>query len=120
MISDFDRYLEKYAEVIVKVALNLQPGQRLLIGAPAYDTLGVPIELAALIRVITKKAYQTGARFVDVMWEDNQLSLLRFQYAPRDSFEEYPNWRSDNAVEIAKARDALLWVVSFNPDLLRG
>jgi aminopeptidase len=120
MTSDFERNLEKYAEVIVKVALNLQAGQRLLIGTPAYDTLGVSLELAPLVRLITKKAYQIGARFVDVMWEDDQLSLLRFQYAPRDSFEEYPKWRSDEAIGIAEAGDAILWVVSFNPDLLNG
>jgi aminopeptidase len=120
MTSDFEQNLEKYAEVIVKVALNLQPGQRLLIGTPAYDTLGVPIELAPLIRLITKKAYKIGARFVDVMWEDDQLSLLRFQHAPRDSFEEFPNWRSEEAIKIAEAGDALLWVASFNPDLLNG
>jgi len=46
MTLDFERNLEKYAEVVVKVALNLQPGQRLLIGAPTVGILGVPLELA--------------------------------------------------------------------------
>ncbi len=32
MASDFEENLEKYAEVIVKVGLNIQPGQQLLIG----------------------------------------------------------------------------------------
>jgi aminopeptidase len=39
MLSDFEQNLEKYAEIVVKVGLNLQPGQRLLIGAPV---MGVP------------------------------------------------------------------------------
>ncbi len=34
MTSEFEKNLEKFAEVIVKVGLNLQSGQRLLIGAP--------------------------------------------------------------------------------------
>ena len=34
MTSEFERNLEKYAEVIVKVGLNIQPGQRLVIGPP--------------------------------------------------------------------------------------
>lgn len=118
MTLDFERNLEKYAEVVVKVALNLQPGQRLLIGAPTVGILGVPLELAPLIRLITAKAYQIGARFVDVMWEDDQLQPIRFQHAPPDSFDEFPYWRSDEAINIAEAGDAILWVVSFDPNLL--
>jgi len=37
MSSEFEQKLEKYAEVILKVGLNLQPGQRLLIGGPKLD-----------------------------------------------------------------------------------
>jgi len=120
MALDFEKNLEKYAEVVVKVALNLQPGQRLLIGPPSIGVLGVPLELAPLIRLITAKAYQIGARFVDVMWEDDQLKPIRFQHAPLDSFDEFPYWRSDKAINIAEAGDAILWVVSFNPNLLNG
>jgi len=32
MSSEFEQNLKKYAEVIVKVGLNLQPGKRLLLG----------------------------------------------------------------------------------------
>jgi leucyl aminopeptidase (aminopeptidase T) len=31
--TDFDRQLNRYSELIVKVGLNLQPGQRLLRGS---------------------------------------------------------------------------------------
>ncbi|MFX1344330.1 MAG: aminopeptidase [Promethearchaeota archaeon] len=43
--SEFEIKLEKYAEVIVKVGLNLQPGQRLLIGTPTSGNRGVSIIL---------------------------------------------------------------------------
>jgi len=78
MTSDFEKNLEKYAEAVLKVAINLQPRQCLLIGAPSFTILGVPLELAPLIRVIAKKAYQMGARFVDVMWEDDWINIIRF------------------------------------------
>lgn len=65
MSSEFEKNLEKYAEVIIRVGLNLQPGQRLLIGTAPLN-YGAPIELAPLVRLITKKAYQIGARFVEV------------------------------------------------------
>jgi aminopeptidase len=44
--SEFENNLNKYAEVVVKVGLNLQPGQRLLIGAPLMWLTGTPIESA--------------------------------------------------------------------------
>ena len=118
MSSEFEKNLDKYAEVIVKVGLNLQPGQRLLIGKPTANSNGTPLELAPLIRLIATKAYQIGARLVDVMWDDEQLRLIRFQYSPRDSFEEFPNWRTDAALKVAKAGDAMLTITGHNPKLL--
>ncbi len=118
MNSDFENKLEKYAEVIVKVGLNIQPGQRLLIGPPFNGILGVPIELAPLVRKIVTKAYQAGASLVDVIWTDDQLRLLRFQQANRDSFEQFPTWRSEAAYNIASQGDAILNFLTENPDLL--
>ena len=44
MTSHFEHNLEKYAEILVKVGLNIQPKQRLLIGAPLYNMYGVQVE----------------------------------------------------------------------------
>jgi aminopeptidase len=120
MLSEFEQHLDRYAEIVIKIGLNLQPGQRLLIGMPMKGLYGTPIELSPLVRVITRKAYEAGARLVDVMWNDDQLRLMRFQHAPRDSFEAYPAWRAEAAHEIAKAGDATLVIFAENPDLLAG
>ena len=118
MNSNFERDLEKYAEVIVKVGLNIQPGQRLLIGMPFYELFGTPLELAPLVRLVAKHAYGAGARFVEVLWHDEQIERIRHQHAPRDSFEEFPTWRTDAALDIAQAGDALLIFASRTPELL--
>ncbi|MFX0034034.1 MAG: aminopeptidase [Candidatus Hermodarchaeota archaeon] len=120
MPSEFEKNLERYAEIIVKIGLNIQPGQRLLIGGPTAFSCGAPIELAPLVRLITKEAYKVGARFVEVMWDDDQLRLIRFQYAPRNSFEEFPIWRTDCQYDYGKRGDAILIFSAFNPDLLKG
>ncbi|MFX1380229.1 MAG: aminopeptidase [Promethearchaeota archaeon] len=120
MLSDFEQKLEKYAEVILKVGVNLQPGQRLLIGGPTVGADGVPLEAAPLVRIIAKKAYQMGARLVDVVWGDEQLRLLRFQNASKDSIKEYPKWRIQARYDISKAGDAHVIVFSPNPELLKG
>ncbi|KKM82335.1 hypothetical protein LCGC14_1320700, partial [marine sediment metagenome] len=74
MSSEFKQNLEKYVEVILKVGLNLQKGQRLLI----LSMRGTPLlELAPFVELVTKKAYQMGAKFVEVIWNDPQLDLIR-------------------------------------------
>lgn len=119
MSSEFEQKLEKYAELILKVGLNLQPKQRLLIGGASSNYDGISFEAAPLVRIIAKKAYQMGARLVDVVWGDEQLRLLRFQYGPKKSLREYPKWRIDARLDISQAGDANLHISNPNPDLLK-
>jgi aminopeptidase len=117
VLSQFEENLEKYAEVTVKVGLNLQPGQKLLIGIPTQGNLGVPIDLAPLVRLIAAKAYQNGARLVEVLWDDDQLQLLRYENAGKETFEEFPIWRAHVAIEAAQEGDAVLIIFAPDPDL---
>jgi len=117
MLSEFEQKLEKYAEVILKVGLNLQPKQRLLIRGPAQS--GISFENAPLVRIIAKKAYQMGARLVDVVWGDEQMMLIRYQYGNKRFLKEFPKWRIDASFDIIKAGDALLNITNPNPDLLK-
>jgi hypothetical protein len=48
----------------LKVGLNLQPGQRLLIGGPTLDADGVPLESAHFVRFLAKKANQMGLFYI--------------------------------------------------------
>jgi len=118
MPYDFERNLDKYAEVILKIGLNLQPGQRLLIGWPAAGLYGTSIEVAPLVRKIATQAYQMGSPLVHVLWNDDQLRLIRFQHAQPDTLEEFPAWRAQAAIDAARAGDAVLRINSQDPDLL--
>jgi aminopeptidase len=46
--------------------------------------------------------------------------LARFQYAPRDSFEEFPSWQAQGLQEAVERGDALLSIYATDPDLLKG
>jgi aminopeptidase len=109
----FEQMLERYADVVVKVGLNLRAGQRLLI-------VQAPIESPALVRQIAISAYKAGARYVDVVWSDQQMDLLRFRYAPRDSFQESPDWPVSAGLEYLNRGDANLVFLAEDPDLLNG
>jgi aminopeptidase len=110
--------LKKYAETIVRVGLNLRSGQRLIITLMA--TRGVPLQFAPLVREVSQAAYAAGARYVEVLWGDEEMLRLRAQHAPRDSFDEYPNHTIDAIMEMLTHGDALLSISGSNPDLLGG
>ncbi len=112
MLPNFDTYLQKYAELIVKVGLNLQPGQRLLIIAH--------LPAAPLVQQVAPCAYQQGARLVDVFYEDERLLLTRFQHAPHDSLGDEITWPWDAAYQYARRGDAVLRIIADDPDLLKG
>ncbi|MFN8470895.1 MAG: aminopeptidase [Anaerolineae bacterium] len=119
MADTFETKLQRYAELTVRVGLNLQPGQRLVVLGPGGQN-GVPLEAAPLVRRIAQEAYRQGARFVDVMWGDEDLRRIRFENAPRDSFDEYPTWQASTAFEYAQRGDAVLIISGSNPGLLAG
>ena len=113
MTSEFERNLEKYADLAIKVGVNLQPGQRLWIRA-------ISLDVAPLVRKVVERAYEHGSRLVSVLWEDEHLDKIRYQYAPRDSFEEFPTWTSDGARLSAERGDACLFISGRDPALLKG
>ena len=110
--QEFDLLLEKYADVIVKVGLNLRSDQRLSIR-------GI-IEDAPLIRKVAEQAYKAGARYVDVMWADETINRTRLQHADPESLTDLPDWVFSRFEEFAKRGDAELAFSSSNPNLYTG
>jgi len=105
-----DRYAA-YADLALDVGLSLQAGQRLW--------LTTPIAAAPLARVIAAAAYKRGARYVEMTWTDDEMTLARFEHAPRDSFAEYPVWHSEAMRKGAESGDAFLSVRGSDPQLLK-
>lgn len=110
--------LEKYAEAIVKVGLNLRAAQRLIITLAVNR--GVPIQFAPLVREVVKAAYGVGAKYVDVIWGDEETLRLRAQFSPRDALDEYPVWSVDAVMRMIDDGGALLSITGANPDLYSG
>ena len=78
------------------------------------------MEAAELTRALAASAYDAGCPYVDVIYGDDQLDLVRFQHAPADSFAEFPTWRVRGMIERAGQGAAFLTVAGGNPDLLKG
>ena len=112
MTPEFERALSQYAQLIVKIGLNVQPGQRLLIRAP--------LEAVPLVRQVSIRAYEAGAHLVDTIWVDPQMLRIRFQYAPDDSFAVHSDWGWKAGLETVDAGGAVLSIGGTDPDLLKG
>lgn len=111
-MSTFEEKLDKYAELAVRVGVNIQKGQSLVINTS--------IDSAQLVRKIVKNAYEAGADQVIVNWNDDIVSRTKYELAPIDSFKEYPKWRARETEELAENGAAFIAIVSSSPDLLKG
>jgi aminopeptidase len=110
--------LRKYAEAIVKVGVNLRKGQRLII--TNATSRGVPPAGRDLVHEVTKAAYAAGAKYVEVIWGDEDMQRIRLQNAPTDSFDEYPKFHINAVLDIIKNGDALLSIYANDPDAYLG
>jgi aminopeptidase len=81
-LSPHDTKLNALAEVAVKVGLGLKPGQEVVMTAP--------IEGADLARLVAKHAYKAGASLVTTLYDDDQLTLARYDNAKDASFDHAP------------------------------
>jgi aminopeptidase len=116
--KEHQELLKKYAEAVVKVGLNLRAGQRLII--TNATARGVPPTARPFVHQIAKAAYTAGARYVDVIWGDEEILRIRLQNAPADSFDEYPKWHVNGIMDMINNGDALLSVYANNPDVYNG
>lgn len=110
--------LQKYAQAIVRVGLNLREGQRLIITNAVAR--GVPPAGRALVHEVTKAAYAAGAKYVETIWGDEEMHRIRLQNAPDDSFDEYPKFHVDAVMGMIKNGDALLSIYANDPDAFAG
>jgi aminopeptidase len=102
----------------VKVGLNLQPGQRLLVIGPLANG-GVSLEAAPLVREIAASAYAAGAPFVEALWGDEAMLLARFAGARAETLKEYSTWLPKALVEHVEGGHAILSIYANDPDLLK-
>lgn len=115
MPSDFEPRLAAFVEVIVRVGLNLQPGQRLLIAEP-YELQGVARSAEMIVEAVRKAA----ATDVEVIWGDG--AQLR-QFAVNKDWRGFVRQVGANArrmQEFIENRDALLFLQGSQPRLLDG
>ena len=90
--------LERFAELVVRFAANVQPGQIVAIGTE-------PGKLE-LTRAIAAAAYRAGAKYVDVTQFDLHVKRARLLYADEDTLDYVPPWLGERIVALGEHRAA--------------
>ncbi|OPJ54835.1 aminopeptidase [Clostridium oryzae] len=106
-------YLKKYAEIIVKVGINIQDNQTLVISSP--------IECAEFARMAAEIAYKNGARDVVMDWDDEMSSRIKYLEAKHDDvFNEFPEWNKKYYQEYVDKGAAFLGIYASDPEIMKG
>ena len=108
----FAEKLAAFAELAVKIGVNVQPGQYLLINTTT-DTL-------EFTREVVKKAYEAGAGRVHVNLTDAVFERAFFENTTVEELEKFPKWIVAQREELIERNGALLWIDAADPDLLAG
>ena len=92
-----DERLERYAELVVRLGANVQPGQEV--------SIFTFVEHADLARALSRQAYRAGASYVNVLYNDEYVRRAMIELGPDEALTYSPEWLkslveglSDNAL----------------------
>ena len=103
--------LERYARLAVEVGANVGEGQVLWV-------LAFP-EHAPLVRAIARCAYERGARYVDVDYNDQHVRRARIEHAAEETLDWTAPWMLEKIDFLTREHGALISIAGDpEPELL--
>jgi aminopeptidase len=97
--SDFER---RYAELVVRIGANVQPGQRVIV-------LAAP-EHASLVRAILAASWEAGAADAQTVYIDEVESILRVEHASDEVLDSAPVGRQKTFEWMLDAQGAEIYL----------
>jgi aminopeptidase len=79
-----DDRLERYAELVVRVGANVQPGQEVFVQTA--------VEQHDLARALVRQAYRAGASYVHVLYRDGHVRRAMIELGPDSALTYVPEW----------------------------
>jgi aminopeptidase len=102
----FDILLEKYARLVIRVGVNVQPGQEVVIN-------GLP-EQAAVARALADEAYRVGASRVTIEYIDPHVQRASVVHGPEEALGKTPAHKLEGIRAWRESRPAVIGL-SGNP-----
>ena len=113
-MTNYKEKLQQYAELLVKVGMNVQPKQPVFIRSS--------VETLELTHLIVEEAYHCGASDVRVVYSDPTLKRLKFENESVEHFanHELKSYDVEARMDYVKRGAANLALISEDPDLMDG
>ncbi|HCV5760027.1 TPA: aminopeptidase [Staphylococcus aureus] len=114
ILTSYKEKLQQYAELLVKVGMNVQPKQPVFIRSS--------VETLELTHLIVEEAYHCGASDVRVVYSDPTLKRLKFENESVEHFanHEIKSYDVEARMDYVKRGAANLALISEDPDLMDG
>ena len=106
------KVLKDYAKLIVKMGVNVQEGQEVVINASVHD--------AYFVEHVVEEAYKAGAKRVTVEWSYQPTAKLAYQYQTVEALSEIPEWSIKKQEYRVETLPAMIHIVSADPDGMAG
>ena len=103
---------ENYAKLAVKIGINLQPGQDVVVNAST--------RLVDIVKEVVKQCYENGARYVTVDWTNEEVQKLNWLYADTEVLSEVPVWSEERAKYRAETLPCKIWIDDTDPNAFAG
>ena len=104
--------LERYADLVVRKGVNVQPGQEVVVQAP--------VETADFSRMLVARAYAAGASHVTMIWTDDVVTRLTYENVETSWFETVPAWQREQLNSLAESGACFIFVEGTDPEALKG
>ena len=104
--------LQQYAELLVKVGINVEKDEEVWINCG--------LDQVPFVRMVVEEAYKAGAKKVRVRFSDNKISRYHYQYMSLRELQKVPEYSIAEYRYMVKHLPSMLHIVSDDPDSLKG
>ena len=104
--------LEKYADLIVRMGVNVQKNQTVVIVAD--------LDQPEFIRILVEKCYQAGASKVTVEFNYQDISKIHYQYRTEEVLGKVEKWEEERYKFYSETLPCRIYIESEDPDGLKG
>lgn len=104
--------LKAYAKLVVRMGVNVQKNQDVVINASVDD--------AYFVKYVVEECYKAKARSVMVEWSCDEITKLHYKHQSIKTLTEIPNWKLEKLQLAVDVLPAMIHILSEDPDAMNG
>ena len=104
--------LDQYARLTVRVGVNVQKGQQVVVRAA--------VDQAPLVESVVRECYRAGASHVEVDWQCDPVTKLAWRHETVTRLSEVTDWQKAKLDHRLKTLPCMIYIVSEDPDAMKG